>query len=146
MYLSRIEINPHRLETARGKLVPCTKTDEQRQWLIARAAKCGFEIVRNPYARADGPAAGAPSRDGNRVFGADLNFGVTLCESKKFWRQGELVSIETAVFEGVLRVVDAASLARAMRNGIGRAKAYGCGLLTLALQSERVERKTAGQR
>jgi CRISPR system Cascade subunit CasE len=37
-----------------------------------------------------------------------------------------------AVFEGVLQISDESLFKAALTNGIGRAKAYGCGLLTLA--------------
>ncbi|MDR2295496.1 MAG: type I-E CRISPR-associated protein Cas6/Cse3/CasE [Clostridiales Family XIII bacterium] len=127
----RLRANPTRSvsreERARGKVVPYTTPDRQRQWLIDRAAKCGFEIVRFPSRRTGGPGAeAAPPRDEDRAF------GVTQRETMRFWRQGALVTVEAAVFEGDLRILDAESLTRAMRNGIGRAKAYGCGLLTLA--------------
>lgn len=43
-----------------------------------------------------------------------------------------MVRITTARFEGELTVVDAAALRHALMYGIGRARGYGCGLLTLA--------------
>ncbi|MDR2356159.1 MAG: type I-E CRISPR-associated protein Cas6/Cse3/CasE [Clostridiales Family XIII bacterium] len=124
-------------KNVRGKVVSYTETHRQKKWLADRAAKYGFEIVRKPYAQADEPAAEkAPLYDDCRNFGKDLLFDITLRETEKFWRQGTLVTVETAVFEGVLRVTCAAALMRAIQNGIGRAKAYGCGLLTLAPQNE----------
>jgi CRISPR system Cascade subunit CasE len=112
----RLQANPTRsvsLEKgARGKVTGHSTTAWRKKWLTDRAAKCGFEI--------------------ERTLGGDLIFDVTQSEIKKFWRQGETVTIDTAVFEGVLRIVDAEALALAMKNGVGRAKAYGCGLLTLA--------------
>lgn len=50
----------------------------------------------------------------------------------EFERQGRTVTIGTATFEGVLEVSDAAELRRRLVEGVGHAKAYGCGLLTLA--------------
>jgi CRISPR system Cascade subunit CasE len=37
-----------------------------------------------------------------------------------------------ATYDGILTVTDPALLRRALCHGVGRAKAYGCGLLTLA--------------
>ena len=41
------------------------------------------------------------------------------------------VTLRKAIFEGVLRVTDAELFTRTLTEGIGRAKAYGNGLLTL---------------
>ncbi|TNU73347.1 type I-E CRISPR-associated protein Cas6/Cse3/CasE [Miniimonas arenae] len=49
-----------------------------------------------------------------------------------FGRQGRKVTIGTAVFEGELTVTDEGELRRRLVTGFGHAKAYGCGLLTLA--------------
>jgi CRISPR system Cascade subunit CasE len=65
----------------------------------------------------------------------DPIFDVTQSETRKFRSQGKTVTFEAATFEGVLRITDAESLVRAMRNGVGREKAYGCGLLTLARET-----------
>lgn len=42
------------------------------------------------------------------------------------------VVLDTATFQGVLTVTDADAMRRSLIEGIGRGKAYGCGLLTLA--------------
>lgn len=42
------------------------------------------------------------------------------------------LSLKTARFEGVLEVVDSDAFSAAFTNGIGPAKAFGCGLLSLA--------------
>ncbi|MDR2771456.1 MAG: type I-E CRISPR-associated protein Cas6/Cse3/CasE [Clostridiales Family XIII bacterium] len=139
----RLLANPtHSVSTgksARGKIVAYTSPKSQRKWLIDRAAKCGFEIVRIPPSRADLPAE---AREDESPFCNDaqstdefLRFDVMQSKAGKFWRQGKIVTVEMAAFEGVLRITDAKMLADAMKNGIGRAKAYGCGLLTLAPQS-----------
>lgn len=47
-------------------------------------------------------------------------------------RRGEnRITVRQASFEGVLEAIDAAALKRAVLGGIGRARAYGCGLLSL---------------
>jgi hypothetical protein len=76
------------------------------------------------------PLEMAQTSDGDPIF------DVTQSEKRKFQRQGKTVTFEAAVFEGVLRIVDAELLVNAMKKGIGREKAYGCGLLTLARQGD----------
>jgi CRISPR system Cascade subunit CasE len=51
---------------------------------------------------------------------------------RSFPRQGKNVAITVAEYIGELEVCDPASLRNALTNGIGHAKAYGCGLMTLA--------------
>ena len=47
-------------------------------------------------------------------------------------REGPWVTLDTATFEGVLRVTDVARFREVLLDGLGRGKAYGCGLLTVA--------------
>ena len=42
------------------------------------------------------------------------------------------ITVRQASFDGVLQATDAAALKRALLDGVGRARAYGCGLLSLA--------------
>lgn len=50
----------------------------------------------------------------------------------KSGKPGSLVTLNRVAFEGILTVKDPELLRSAMLNGLGAAKAYGCGLLTLA--------------
>ncbi|MGI8623035.1 MAG: type I-E CRISPR-associated protein Cas6/Cse3/CasE [Solirubrobacteraceae bacterium] len=47
-------------------------------------------------------------------------------------RGRDRITVRQAAFEGVLQVTDPAALKRAVIAGVGRARAYGCGLLSLA--------------
>jgi CRISPR system Cascade subunit CasE len=47
-------------------------------------------------------------------------------------RRTNRITIRQASFDGVLEAADAAALKQAVLNGVGRARAYGCGLLSLA--------------
>ena len=47
-------------------------------------------------------------------------------------REGPWVTLDTATFEGVLRITDVARFHEVLLGGLGRGKAYGCGLLTVA--------------
>jgi len=52
--------------------------------------------------------------------------------TERFQRQGKTVTISKATFDGALEITDVEKLRQAMVAGMGPAKAYGCGLLTLA--------------
>ena len=105
---------------ARGKRFGHVTVEQQRQWLVARAPGYGFEL--------------APVDDE----GADTSVVVVRRERPVFGRENptrrarDRVTINRTVYEGVLRVTDAEALRRALVAGIGRSKAYGCGLMTLA--------------
>lgn len=47
-------------------------------------------------------------------------------------RQAAKITVEAVRFDGHLVVTDPVAFAEAVTAGIGRAKAYGCGLLSLA--------------
>ena len=51
---------------------------------------------------------------------------------RRFGRKGTQVTVSTATFEGHLDIVNTDLVRRSLTFGIGRAKSYGCGLLTLA--------------
>lgn len=88
----------------RGKVIPCLKIEEQMKWFETKMMKCG----------------------------AALNgFELTSREVSQFARNGNTITLNTATFEGILTITDSDLIREAMIDGIGRAKAYGCGLLTL---------------
>lgn len=105
---------------ARGSVSPYLTVTQQQQWLLDRARGWGFAIPSN--------ALGA------------LAVGVRERHTTSFHRQtgspkpagGHSVAITRATFEGELEVVDPDALRHSLTNGMGRAKAYGCGLMTLA--------------
>ena len=93
-------------EAARGKVCAHVTVEQQKQWLAKRAEKNGFSL--------------------------DGRFAIVERGMRQFERRGERVTLGTATFEGFLTVTDPALLCSALTGGIGRAKAYGCGLMTLA--------------
>jgi CRISPR system Cascade subunit CasE len=113
----RLRANPVRNtppsdHTTRGRRLPHVTAAQQSDWFLQRAQRCGFTV-------ADG-TAGAPQlmlRDRRTL---------------RFDRNGHTVTLSTALFEGTLVVDDPAALRTALIDGIGPAKGYGCGLLTLA--------------
>lgn len=92
---------PDRKSHAPSCRVPLIKEDEQRAWLVRKLA-------------------GAASLEG-----ADI-----LQHEPLYFRKGRAAGkLVTCTFEGVLRVDEPECLARLLENGIGHAKAFGCGLL-----------------
>lgn len=81
--------------------VPLVKEDEQRVWLSRKLDGAGIVQALNVL-----PNAATYFRKGDR--------------------NGKLV---TASFEGVMQVIDPKQLLHLLENGIGPAKAFGCGLL-----------------
>lgn len=102
--------------------------EHQTQWLLQRAGRLGFEVP--PASSSE--AAGEQTSD-LRVVG----------RARRSFRRGDSsgqVSLQVVTYEGRLRVTDADALRSSMLAGIGPAKAYGCGLLTLAPLSDGAER------
>lgn len=89
---------------------------QQERWLLDRAAKMGV----------------APTSGRGESQPGDPELAVVARAVHRFKRNGASVTVATATFEGQLEVTDAEALRCTLTHGIGRAKAYGCGLLTLA--------------
>lgn len=103
----------------RGRRVGILNLNEQQQWLEKKARECGFHM---PINRLELPE-------------------VVIRDSRKvdFARQGSTVTLSSVVYDGVLVVDDPVLLRSALLEGIGRAKGYGFGLLTLVpLMSNRL--------
>lgn len=104
----------------RGRAVPHRTVAHQQQWLIDRAGRLGVAFDED-----DGQASFAVSSRGISQFTKGEP------EAANGGRRRR-VSLSHARFDGVLEVVDPDRLRSALVDGVGRAKAYGCGLLTLA--------------
>lgn len=95
----------------RGRPQPLRGMDERQKWLLDRAESLGVDLG----------AVETPS------------FMVTSADVERFERSGSgSVDLTTVQFDGNLQVVDPDRLRVALTGGIGRAKGYGCGLMTLA--------------
>lgn len=110
----RLRANPVKSEpntdrNARGKLHAHVTQTQQMQWLAQRAQKNGFDLKKDEFDVTD----------------------TRWLKFKKHVGDKREVTLRTATFEGVLTVTDAELFKKALTEGIGRAKAYGCGLLTI---------------
>jgi CRISPR system Cascade subunit CasE len=131
-YLFRLRVNPVRSTKdkvpsgARGRVVNVGSREMQERWLIGRAPSLGFAI----------PADDADLRSETGELLARRHLALTERGTQRFGKRAGgsqlQVTLATAQFDGLLEVTDADSLRTALTAGIGRGKAYGCGLLTLA--------------
>lgn len=113
----RLAANPTRAtrlpDKTRSQRLAHVTAGQQLDWLVNRTKKLGFRL---PLDANDVPLTRVTRRDVAR-----------------FRRGGSSeVTIAVAQYDGILEVTDADSLRRALTQGIGPAKGYGCGLLTLA--------------
>ena len=91
----------------RGKVKAITIVQKQREWLEKQGKKKGFRLE-------------------------ETQFDVVQSEWKTIKKNGKEVHILSVSFEGILTVTDADTFCQTLILGIGREKAYGMGLLTVA--------------
>lgn len=85
---------------------------QQETWLTTRAERLGFAINVGAH--------------------KELDLIIRDRRTQRFQRDGRTVTLATATYEGRLTVTEPDALRVALTCGIGPAKGYGCGLLTLA--------------
>ncbi len=123
----RLTANPVRSEKSsgaehsRGRVRPHRTPAYQLKWFEERVSRYGVTLVPS----GDGSSgvvvrSRSTSRFSRRSVGAD---GAG---------RRDRVEITMATYDGLLEVRDVEQLRECLVNGIGRAKAYGCGLMTLA--------------
>lgn len=117
----RLQANPVRSSSkdkegasGRGKVFAHVTQAQQKQWLLSRAQACGFTLAEDAFDVVHTQWKRFPKGSGDR----------------------REVTLRTATFEGVLTVTDAERFKQALVTGIGRAKAYGCGLMTIMRRGE----------
>ena len=114
----------------RKKILGHVTQEQQTKWVLDRAERCGFKILESADLGGELPVL--EDSQGQRVDGKNLLINGVERNLVEFRRGNDLVRLSIATFEGVLEVSDPQALRHAVVNGIGRGKAYGCGLLTLA--------------
>lgn len=94
-----------------GGLVPYTSISDMEQWLLSRAERLGFEVTGSPT--------------------GNLNVMISDHHSEPLRHGKRTMPISMTSYEGVLKITDVAKLKKALVEGVGRERAYGCGLLTV---------------
>lgn len=97
-----------------GKVMGHVTVGYQLSWLKKSSERNGFALL------------------GSSEEEAGLSCVVSQRRKERFDHGGSKVTLVTAQFDGQLRVTDAQAFQRCLRQGIGRAKSFGCGLLTVA--------------
>jgi CRISPR system Cascade subunit CasE len=118
---------PHK---RRGFRVAHRTAAHQLNWLLIRAERHGFCI---PEAHM-GPGIDVGADTTLAAAGTAPAVSLVARDTLRFskGKDGPRVTLSTATFQGRLRVTDPATLRHALLEGIGPAKGYGQGLLTLA--------------
>lgn len=112
-WIFRLTANPvHSRRPAaggRGKVYGHVTAAQQEEWLYSRAERWGFEVTSSAI------------RDRKQLSFARRSDG-----------SSRPVTLSTVTFDGTLRVAEPDALRVVLVAGVGRAKGYGCGLITLA--------------
>lgn len=130
-YIFRLAANPtHRLTTdGVNKIRGHQTVGWQTNWLLSKAEQHGFRVALT---------GDEPDALGLRAWEpAPLNLHLSNQDRAEFRRSGKPVSLSTVQFDGELIVTDAVEFRQALCNGVGRAKSYGCGMLTVLPRSGR---------
>ncbi|WP_184540756.1 type I-E CRISPR-associated protein Cas6/Cse3/CasE [Streptosporangium becharense] len=122
----RLTANPvhtaRRTDQEPTKLTAHVGAYHQLRWLLQRQENAGFKVVEKPSERRL-----LPEGDQHELIVSDRR---QLAFKKTGQRQP--VTLVTVTYDGRLEVTDPDALRRTLTRGLGRAKAYGCGLMTLA--------------
>lgn len=113
----------------RGKVKAHVSVEHQLEWLYSRADKAGFALAPR--------ANDAVSEDERARWSVEDETAIVERRTLNF-RKGENrrhIRIATARYRGTLEVTDPQLLHSTLTQGIGRARGYGCGLMTLAAVS-----------
>ena len=103
----RLRANPSKRDQETRKTVGFLKQADQLTWLERQSDRFGFRIHSTTV---------IPSPN---VFGQK-------------GKGSSPIRVTTALFQGILKVTDSVSFTKAVCEGIGRGKSYGCGLLSVA--------------
>ncbi len=105
-YGFEVILNPTKRDIRTGKIVPIKGKENLIQWFISKAPGYGFEVIQN-------------SLQVNNV-------GVITYKKYK-----GICTHNTATFIGKLKVIDREIFIKSFKQGIGRAKGFGFGLLQI---------------
>lgn len=111
----------------------------QMRWLLDRQDTCGFRILEKPDDQRLLPS-GTTHQSKHEHHGDRYELSVANQRSLAFDKtrnangkgRGKPVTLVTVTYDGRLEITDPPLLRRTLTQGLGRAKAYGCGLITLA--------------
>lgn len=100
-YRFKLVANPLQMGI-KNRRIPCHGNNERLEWLEKQGKRYGFKVIQA------------------QVSGYKEN---------KIRKHG--FTVKSVTFEGILQVTDTKKFSQALVQGIGREKAYGCGLMTI---------------
>lgn len=100
-YQFKLVANPLQMDI-KDRRIPCHGNSQRLEWLKKQGARYGFTIIQA------------------QVVGYKEN------KIRKHH-----FTVKSVTFEGILQVTDIKKINQALRQGIGREKAYGCGMMTI---------------
>lgn len=111
----------------------------QMGWLLKRQEACGFRVLEKPDGERLLPGGTTYTKQPHHGDRYELTVrdkrALAFDKSRGGGTSGSRrapVSLVTVTFDGRIEVTDPQLLRKSLTHGIGKAKAYGCGLLTLA--------------
>ncbi|MFF7705527.1 type I-E CRISPR-associated protein Cas6/Cse3/CasE [Streptomyces lydicus] len=128
----RLTANPvHHIRRKEGE--PTKRTAHvtprhQKRWLLDRQERCGFRVLETPP-RPD--QLSDPEYTRHDLLVRDQRT-LSFTKSDEGTTRSPKVTLLTVTFDGHLQVTDPQALRHTLVTGLGRGKAYGCGLMTLA--------------
>jgi CRISPR system Cascade subunit CasE len=132
VFAFRLRANPTKRvgapdDAMKGKRVELSREQEQVAWLAAKGhgersgIPGGFELVPSDQGGGQPLAFRVAARPEGKAIGRKRDGGGS-----------QVITHLSVVFEGLLRVTESEAFLRTLENGIGPAKAYGFGLLSIA--------------
>lgn len=106
LYGFEVTLNPTKREKATGKTVAVRGKENLIEWFTAKAPTLGFEVVAG-------------------------SLQVQNVGAQSFDKDGAVCTHGTATFIGKLKVINRETFIKSFKQGIGRAKAFGFGLLQI---------------
>ena len=100
-YQFKLVANPLQMDI-KNRRIPCHGNNERLEWLKNQGARYGFKVIQVQVA----------------------NY-----KENKIRKHG--FTVKSVTFEGILQVTDIEKFKQALMQGIGREKAYGCGMMTI---------------
>ncbi len=123
-------------DAKRGARCGLYREAERLHWLRAQSERCGFEL--SLFQETLRASEQAPLMFRGREHRADLSLELPVCEmrdlndGRRFALPDRANQFSAARFDGELRVVNPQAFGEAVQSGIGKAKGYGFGLLSVA--------------
>lgn len=100
-YQFKLVANPLQ-SNIKDRRIPCHGNQERLEWLTKQGARYGFTVIQ-----------------------------AKITGYKENHIQKHHFTVKSVTFEGILQVTDTKKFRQALAQGIGREKAYGCGLMTI---------------